>query len=140
MAKRGFVRIYVGYCEGCGRRVTDEEMAASMAARSRLLLCHDCLIGRVVGDLPVAGRADRARRVPPLRRCREGLLNRRASPTFIFCAFGLTAGFLMLFAALTLPAHVGRRNPGKKAVTSESGSSRASSQTLRRRPVSPCGR
>lgn len=98
MRNRDCLSIYVGYCEGCGRRVTDEEMAASMEARSNLLLCYDCLIRKAVTPFVEPEKRMRFRS----KRSREWFLTRRASPTFIFCAFGITAGFLMLITAFLI--------------------------------------
>ena len=103
MRKRGYVKIYVGYCERCGARVSDDEMAASNAAGAHSLLCHNCLISAArMEDKPPSVRRHRPK--PPLMipRKREGFWSRRASPAFIFCAFGLTAGGLLLFAALVV--------------------------------------
>jgi len=101
MGKRGYVKIYVGYCERCGARVSDDEMAASNAAGSHLLLCHNCLISAArIEDRRLSVRQHRPKPLLRISRKGKGFWNRRASPAFIFCAFGLTAGGLLLFAAL----------------------------------------
>jgi len=108
MRKCSYVKIYVGYCERCGARVSDDEMAASIAAGSHLLLCRNCLIFAArIEDKRSSMWRHRPKPLLRIQRRREGFWSRRASPAFIFCAFGLTVGGLLLFAALV----VGKNSP-----------------------------